>query len=77
MKLHEKACGGQGKALYRSFSTTVAHVQLQVLGLIGKLTGPWMKRFYTSSNAEIDHVEAITIVKNVVALLKMLLQWIC
>ena len=58
MKLLENgsACGGPRKALYASFDTTIAHVELQVLGLIGKLlTGPWKKRFYTSSNADIDH----------------------
>ena len=34
------------------------------------LTGPWMQIFYTSADNEINHVQAIEVVKQVVALIK-------
>ncbi len=43
-----------------------------VSGLLGKLlTGPWMKRFYTSAEKEINHVEGIQVVRMVLEKLKV------
>lgn len=63
--------GGLRKAIRLDFATTTAHVELQVLGLLGKiLTGPWMKKFYVSAKEQIDHVEGIQVVKKVLGVLK-------
>jgi len=44
---------------------------MQVLGLLGKLlTGPWIKIFYRAGVNQIGHVEAISVVKDVVTRLK-------
>ena len=53
------------------FVSTIAQVEMQVLGLIGKLlTGPWMKAFYTSATNQIDHVDGILVVKDVILKVK-------
>ena len=44
-------CGGLQAALLSDFSNNVAIMEMQVLGVIGKLfSGPWMKMFYTSAD---------------------------
>lgn len=73
IKLLEKgtSCGGLRASLLSDFRSTTGHVQMQVLGLLGKLlTGPWMKKFYRAAVNQIDHVEAISVVKEVVTRLK-------
>ena len=59
--------GGLRASLSTDFKSETAHVELQVLGLIGKyLTEPWMNQFYTSKDKQlIEHVEAIGVVKKV------------
>lgn len=65
------ACGGLRSGLFHDFSSDIAHVQMQVMGLLGKLlTGPWMRKFYRSAEDQIDHVEGISIVRKVVRKLK-------
>ena len=57
-------CGGLRASLLADFVTETALVEMQVLGLIGKiLTGPWMRTFYTSSVNQIDHIKGIYIPK--------------
>ena len=59
--------GGLKPSLLKDFRNPQTKLQLQVLGLIGKLfSGPWMKLFYTSSTSEINHMEGILVVKRVV-----------
>ena len=42
---------------------------MQVLGLLGKiLTGPSMQKFYTNADSEIDHIQGISLVRNVISL---------
>ena len=61
-------------SLSKDFGSDVARVELQVLGLLGKhLTGPWMKRFYTSVNNELNYVDDIKMVENVLISLKEML----
>ena len=63
--------GGLRKKLCVDLKATCAHVELQVLGLFGKLlTGPWMSNFYTSAETEINHIEGIELVRNIVGVLK-------
>lgn len=63
--------GGMRSALLHDFESEIAIAELQVLGILGKhLTGPWMKRFYTLSTEEINHVDGILVVKRVVEELK-------
>ena len=65
------SCGGLRSAILQDFTSVTAKVQLQILGLLGKyLTGPWMKKFYTSSRNEINHMDGIEVVKNVLAALR-------
>ena len=53
------------------FLSPVAKVEIQILGLIGKiLSGPWMRRFYTSTTTQISHVDGISVVKQVLARVK-------
>ena len=52
------------RAIYLSFIITHARVELQVLGLIGKLiTGPWMRRFYISAadqnKEDLNHLDGV------------------
>lgn len=74
MKLFEEAtvtCGGLQTAILHDFKSPVAQVEIQVLGLIGKLlSGPWMAKFYRSSATQVSHVNGIAIVKQLVDLVK-------
>ena len=41
-------------------------------GRLGKMfSGPWMKRFYTSAESQVDDVDGIGVVKEVIAELKL------
>ena len=61
------SCGGLRASILTDFVSTTAQVEMQVLGLIGKLlTGPWMKAFYTSATNQINHVDGIFVVKDVI-----------
>lgn len=65
-------CGGLRASVLADFVSIQGHVEMQVLGLLGKLiTGPWMKKFYTAAKDQVDHVEGILIVKNLVQRLKV------
>lgn len=65
------SCGGLRSSIAADFSLETAHVEMQVVGLIGKLlTGPWMARFYTSAATEINHIDGISCVKIVISELK-------
>ena len=65
------SCGGLTSAILKDLTQATAKVELQILGLLGKyLTGPWMKRFYTSASDQINHVDGITVVKTVIGALK-------
>ena len=65
------SCGGLRASILADFVSTTAQVEMQVLGLIGKLlTGPWMKAFYTSATNQIDHIDGIVVVKDVILKLK-------
>ena len=68
------ACGGLTTAICHDFTSATAKCELHVLGLFGKMfTGPWMKRFYTSSAAsQITHIEGIGVAKAAVNKLKQL-----
>ena len=47
-------------------------MELHVLGLLGKtLSSPWMKRFYTSADNQMNHVEDIRLVRHVLDNLKV------
>ncbi len=64
------ACGGLRAAILHDFDTDTAELEMQVLGLFGKLlTGPWMEMFYTSAESDISHVDGIDIIKKVIAVL--------
>ncbi len=60
------------------WQTSAIHKQswkCRLLGLIGKLlTGPWMARFYTSLDTQVNHIDGIGIVKNVVTVLKQYVE---
>ena len=61
------SCGGLRSALLNDLSGTAAKYELQVLGLLGKLfTGPWMTQFYTAAGEGVNHVEAISTVREVI-----------
>lgn len=65
--------GGLRASVHGDFVSPLAKVELQILGLIGKvLTGPWMELFYRSSSDQINHVEGIQKVKEVLAVLQEL-----
>ena len=66
------SCGRLQSCIRTDFTNEIAKMQIQCLGLIGKLlTGPWMSIFYaSSSSATIDHIEGIGVVKNVISELK-------
>ena len=65
-------CGGLRSAILHDFTSEEAKMELQVLGLLGKLlTGPWMRKFYTSAEKEIHHVEGIEVVRQVLEKLKV------
>ena len=56
----------------KDFQSIAGVIEMQVLGLIGKLlSGPWMKLFYVSaSDQSVNHVDTITIIEEVVVKLK-------
>ena len=65
-------CGGMRPSILKDFTSEQAKMELQVLGFLGKmLTGPWMKKFYTSAENEIHHVEGIEVVRQVLERLKV------
>ena len=68
------ACGGLTTAICHDFTSATGKCELHVLGLFGKMfTGPWMKRFYTSSaTSQITHIEGIGVAKAAVNKLKQL-----
>ena len=66
------SCGGLQASIRKDFDNPTAILEIQVLGLLGKLlTGPWMQMFYTSAERGLDHVTGIGIVKTVVSVLKV------
>ena len=73
----ERDCGGLTTAICHDFTSATAKCELRVLGLFGKMfTGPWMKRFYTSSaTSQITHIEGIGVAK--AAVNKLTLQSVC
>ncbi|XP_029113602.1 uncharacterized protein LOC114912179 [Scleropages formosus] len=63
------------ESLCKDFSSEIAQVELQVLGIIGKhLTGPWMTKLYTPVVSGISHVDGIELVKQATQRLKEMLQ---
>jgi hypothetical protein len=65
------SCGGLKSSLRHDFAHEIALLEMQVLGLFGKLlSGPWMKKFYTSATEQTDHIDGMNIVRNVVSVLK-------
>lgn len=63
-------CGGLQTALCHDYMEPVTKVELQVLGLLGKLlTGPWMTKFYTSTTSQISHIDGIGAIKEVITVL--------
>ena len=63
--------GGLQASIRSDFANETAKLRLQVLGLLGKLlSGPWMQKFYTSAESQIDHTHGITVVRDVVSALK-------
>ena len=65
------SCGGLQAAIFSDFQLPVAKLEMQVLGLIGKLlTGPWISKFYVTADCEISHVDGISIVKAIIMTLK-------
>ena len=64
-------CGGLQTAILHDYQSPVSQLQLQVLGLLGKLlSGPWMEKFYRSATAQISHVDGISVVKQLLQVLK-------
>jgi hypothetical protein len=60
------ALGGLKAAVLSDFKSETTLTQLPMLALIGELiTSPWMKKFYTASEKEVNHIEGIAIVKGV------------
>ena len=67
--------GGLRYSVLKDFSNDIAKGELQVLGLVGKyLTGPWMTKFYTSADTEINHVDGIKLVQDVITRVKDMMQ---
>ena len=65
------SCGGLQTAIFTDYQSPVAKVEIQVLGLLGKLlSGPWMSRFYTSVDTQVSHIDGICIVKGVLTTVK-------
>ena len=61
----------QRKALLQDFPTEAARLELQVLGLFGKLlSGPWMRKFHTSGESDISHIQGIGIIKVVIMVMR-------
>ena len=65
------SCGGLQASIFTDYQSPVAKVEIQVLGLLGKLlSGPWMSRFYTSVVTQVGHIDGICIVKDVLTTVK-------
>ena len=65
------SCGGLQSSLRQDFAHQTAQLEMQVLGLLGKLlSGPWMKKFYTSAADQLHHIDGIEVVREVVDVLK-------
>lgn len=66
------SCGGLQSSLRTDFKNDVAILEMQILAILEKtLAGPWMKKFYTAADVQIDHVEAIQIVRDIIGELKV------
>ena len=65
------SCGGLQEAIASDFDNPVGKIEMQVLGLIGKLlSAQWMVKFYTSASKQIiSHVDGITVVKDVISVM--------
>ena len=58
-------------SILKDFNTDKAKLELLVLGLLGKLlSGPWMTMFYVAPEDQMNHIDGITVVKDVIAQLK-------
>ena len=67
--------GGLRSGIYQDFTNEVGKHELQVLGILGRhLTGPWMRKFYTSAEKEINHIDGIGVVRDVLVSLQEMLQ---
>ena len=65
------SCGGLRSSILKDFNTDQAKLELLVLGLLGKLlSGPWMTMFYVAPEDQMNHIDGITVVKDVIAQLK-------
>lgn len=65
------SCGGLRTAILQDFKNATSKSELHVIGLLGKMmTGPWMKKFYTSASNEINHVDGIDVVRKVIERIK-------
>ena len=72
------SCGGLQASIRQDFEHPIAVIEMQVLGLLGKLlTGPWMQVFYTSAESELDHIKWISVIKNVMTTLKVAVKDPC
>ena len=65
-------CGGLQSAILHDFQSSIAQTEFHILSLIGKLlSGTWMLKFYTAgSSQEVSHLDGISIVKNLIPVLK-------
>ena len=67
--------GGLRADLLKDLQSEVGVTELQVLGLLGKhLTAPWMRKFYTSAENEINHIDGINVVQGVIEMLKDMMK---
>jgi hypothetical protein len=62
-------------SIYKDFTNITAVRQIFVLALLGKLlSGPWMTKFYTAPDEQIDYLAGIAVVQMVLADMKNTLQ---
>lgn len=65
------SCGGLRASILEDFDSVAGQVEMQVLGLFGKLlTGPWMTKFYTGADDHTDYIQGIELIKHTVQNLK-------
>ncbi len=65
------SCGSLRASILEDFNSTAGQVEMQVLGLLGKLlTGPWMTKFYIGADDQTDYIKGIEIIKETVQKLK-------
>ena len=65
------SCGGLQQCILRDVDQPTTKVEMQVLGLVGKLlSGPWMMTMYTSAEKQINHVDCIDAVRKVISVMK-------